>query len=198
MTLATLPVPHVRSVTRSLARWVSVTRSPFTGTIQTQDWGITGATWWEYEIEIALLTGRNGQRMSAFLAELGGAAGRFLFADPSIVNTTGVGTPLVKGAGQSGTSLITDGWSATGLLAGDFFSLGTDTGTRLYQITADVVPAAGNATIQFVPPLRSSPADNAPLQVTAPQVVLRPTATIPASIASANKYTFSFSAREAI
>lgn len=198
MTLATLPVPHVRSVTRSLARWVSVTRSPFTGTIQTQDWGITGATWWEYEIEIALLTGRNGQRMSAFLAQLGGMAGRFLFADPSIRNATGVGSPLVNGAGQTGTSLITDGWSTAGLLQGDFFSLGTDTSTRLYQVTKDVVPVAGAATIEFVPPLRSSPADNAALQVVAPQVVLRPTSTIPATIQRADKYTFSFSAREAI
>lgn len=195
MTVPVLPVSLVKSVARSLAATVAVTQSPFTGTRQVQDWG---GEWWQYDIEMALLQGRNGQRLSAFLAQLGGPRGTFLFTDPSIRNTVIGATPLVNGAGQSGNSLITDGWGATGLKAGDFFSLGADAATRLYQVTADVVPAGGAATVQFVPRLRSAPADNAPLTVVAPQVLLAATAPVPVQIYGADKYTVRFSAREAI
>ena len=160
-----------------------------------QDWG---GEWWLYDIEMALMQGRNGQRVAAFLAQLGGVRGTFLFADPSIRNTVVGATPLVNGGGQSGNSLVTDGWGSAGLKAGDFFSLGTDSATRLYQVTADVTPVAGAATVQFVPRLRSAPADNAPLAVVAPQVLLSLTAPVPVQIYGADKYTVRFSAREAI
>jgi hypothetical protein len=195
MTVPAFPVPLVRSVTRTLTSAVGVSTSPFTLTDQVQDWG---GERWAYEIEMAIIQGRNGQVLSAFLAQLGGARGTFLFADPSIRNTTGVGSPLVNGAGQSGNSLVTDGWTATGLKAGDFFSLGTDAATRLYQVTANVVPVAGAATIQFVPRLRSSPADNQALAVVTPQVLLRLTGPAPATVRGADIYQFTISAREAI
>ena len=195
MTVPAFPVPLVKSVSRRLATAVAATASPFTGTQQVQDWG---GEWWEYDIEMALLQGRNGQRLSAFLAQLGGQRGTFLCKDPSIRNTVLGASPLVNGAGQTGNSLATDGWGATGLLAGDFFGLGTDSGTQLYQVTADVTPVTGAATVQFVPRLRTPPADNAALVVAAPQVLLRLTGSVPAQIAGADKYTVRFSAREAI
>lgn len=195
MTVPVLPVPLVKSVTRSLVATVAVSQSAFTGSRQVQDWG---GEWWLYDIEMALMQGRNGQRLSAFLAQLGGPRGAFLFTDPSIRNTVIGATPLVNGAGQSGNSLVTDGWGATGLKAGDFFSLGTDSATRLYQVTTDVTPVAGAATVQFVPRLRSVPADNAPMAVVAPQVLLSLTAPVPVQIYGADKYTVRFSAREAI
>lgn len=195
MTVPVFPSTLIRSVSRKLATAVGASPSTFTGTEQVQDWG---GEWWEYEIEMAIVQGRNGQILSAFLAQLGGRRGTFLFADPSIRNTTGVGVPLVNGANQSGNSLVTDGWSATGLKAGDFFSLGTDATTRLYQVTANVAPVAGAATVQFVPRLRSSPADNAPLAVVLPQALLRPTGPVPATISGADRYQISLAAREAI
>lgn len=195
MTVPVLPVQLIRSVTRRLAVAAAATQSPFTGTQQVQDWG---GAWWEYDLEMGIMQGRNGRLMSAFLAALKGPVNPFLLTDTSIYNGTGLGTPLVNGAGQTGQTLITDGWSATGLKAGDFFQLGTDTQTRLYQLTADVVPSAGAATLQFVPALRTSPADNAALIVAAPQVLLRAKAAIPAPISGADIYRFSFAAREAI
>lgn len=195
MTVPTLPVQLIKSLTRTLGAAAAVTTSPFTGTQQVQDWG---GSWWEYEIEMAGQQGRNGRILSAFLASLRGPVGTFLLTDPSIYNATGVGTPLVNGANQSGNSLITDGWSATGLKNGDFFQLGTDVNTRLYQLTADVVPSGGAATLQVIPALRSSPADNAPLIIAAPQVLLRAKGPIPAAIGGADRYQISFSAREAI
>lgn len=194
MTLPTFPVNAVRQVSRRLARPAAVTSSPFSGVQNVQDWG---GAWWEYEIEMAVVDADDGRALSVFFDALGGPVGKFLFADPSIVNPTGLGTPLVDGAGQTGTSLDTDGWSA-GLRAGDFFSIGTDDPTRLYRVSADVVPSSGAATVNFFPALRSSPADNAALNVLSPTVMLRLTSPVPSVVQVGHLYQFSFTAREAL
>ena len=85
------------------------------------------------------------------------------------------------------------------LYVGEFFSLGDGSATRLYQLTADVVPDNnGVAFLDFVPRLRSSPVPDAPLQVRHPRVLLRSTGPVPANISVARHYTFSVQAREAI
>jgi len=76
------------------------------------------------------------------------------------------GTPLTNAAtAQSGTSLITDGWTgSTGLKKGDIFTIGDvyevnietkeSTGElRQFVVTADVNPSGGNMTISFLPEL---------------------------------------------
>lgn len=194
MSLPELPVALVARVARSKVSAVGVSTSPFTLSAQLQEWG---GEVWKYDITLAIHTGRNGKKVSAFFAALG-SAGLFLFRDPTIDNGSGYGTPLVNGAGQTGGSLITDGWGASGLQMGDFFSLGTDVSTRLHQLTADATPVGGAATLQFTPRLRSSPADNAPLQLANPKVVLRLVGAVPAEIQRADKYNFTFSAVEAI
>jgi hypothetical protein len=195
---AELPITRVTNVTRALqaaaASGPGVT-SAFTGTQQPQDWG---GRWWSYEIEFAVLQDADGRRLSAFFAALGGVAGTFTFRDPYIRNPVGLGAPSVNGAGQAGTTLVTDGWGARGMSAGDFFSLGSGTALRLHQLTADAVPVAGAATLQFVPALRASPADNAALNVVNPGVLLRASGPIPAQIGLADLYRFSLQAREAI
>lgn len=94
-------------------------------------------------------------------------------------HTTGTyaGAPLVNGAGQTGNSLITDGWTAssTGVLRrGDVFTLSGGTGANVVQsvnpesrvgtgdlaqfvVTADVnSDAAGAATIPIKPALAAT------------------------------------------
>ena len=195
MTAATFPTCIVGGVERSLRVAATAVQSPFTGTQQVQDWG---GEWWEYSIEVPLRTGADGRTLSAFMAALRGPVSPFLFSDPFIRQTGSYGTPLVNGAGQTGNTLVTDGWSSEGLKAGDFFSLGSDTDTRLYQLTADVTPTAGAATLQFVPALRSSPADNDALEVVSPKVLLRLTSPVPSQISAGALYRINFSAREAI
>ena len=192
-----LPLTLVRRMTRTLQAAVVVgpTTSPFTGTQQVQDWG---GRWWAYEIEFAQSQGHSARRMSGFLDWLAGGVNTFILRDPSILNPTGLGTPLVNGAGQTGTNLVTYGWTGTGLRAGDFFSLGTGSTLRLHRIIVDAPPTAGAATLQFVPALRYSPAANAALNVVNPGVLLRPTGTIPTMIDRVDKHAFSIQAREAI
>ena len=79
-------------------------------------------------------------------------------------------TPLVNGADQSGTSLITDAWSGAGpttrMKPGDCFTVvGLDV---LFRVTATVVSdGGGNATIAIEPPIvaGSSPDNNAALTI---------------------------------
>ncbi len=192
---AELPLTLLSRVRRQLAAASAVATSPFTGTQQVQDWG---GRWWVYEIEFSVTQGASARRLSVFLDALAGGVGTFTLRDPSIQNPSGLGSPLVNGAGQTGASLITDGWTGSGLRAGDFFSLGTGTGLRLHRMTADAVPSGGACTLQFVPALRSSPADNAALNVVNPGVLLRPQGVIPTEIGRVDKHAFTITAREAI
>ena len=193
-----LPLTLVQSLERRLVSATAVSASPFTGTEEVQDWG---GEWWDFAIEMARTTGRGGRRLSAFLAALGGPRGRFLFRDPTILQPGSTLAPLVAGGFQTGATLVTAGWPSFSapLLAGDFFSLGTDAQTRLHQLTADVVAGeAGMATLSFVPRLRTSPVDGSPLEIAAPAVVLRLTAPVPTRIGRADSFLFTLTAREAL
>jgi hypothetical protein len=101
------------------------------------------------------------------------------------------GTPLVNGANQSGTSLITDGWTSgsTTLNPGDRFTISgvykvNPSGNHVaytgnanlmqFVVTQTVSDTTGNMTVQIYPPLipsgqfqncSGSPADNAPITV---------------------------------
>jgi len=195
MAIPVLPLTLVASLERRLVTSVAEARSPFTGTSQIQDWG---ASWWEYQIEMAVTQGAKARRLSAFFTALGGLRGRFLFPDPSIEVPVVVGNPYVTEAQAAGASnLKTAGWGL-GLRAGDFFQLGSDAATRLYQVTADIVPLGSEAVINFVPPLRASVPAGALLGLSAPSVLLRLTAPVPTVIGRADQHRFTLSAREAL
>ena len=195
MAIPVLPLTLVASLERRLVTSVAEARSPFTGTSQIQDWG---ASWWEYQIEMAVTQGAKARRLSAFFTALGGLRGRFLFPDPSIEVPVVVGNPYVTEAQAAGASnLKTAGWGL-GLRAGDFFQLGSDAATRLYQVTADIVPLGSEAVINFVPPLRASVPAGALLGLSAPTVLLRLTAPVPTVIGRADQHRFTLSAREAL
>jgi hypothetical protein len=195
MPIPVLPLTLVSSLERRLVTSVAEARSPFTGTSQIQDWG---ASWWEYQIEMAVTQGAKARRLSAFFTALGGLRGRFLFPDPSIEVPVAVGNPYVTEAQVAGSSTLkTAGWGF-GLRAGDFFQLGSDAATRLYQVTADVVPLGSEAVINFVPPLRASVPAGALLGLSAPTVLLRLTAPVPTVIGRADQHRFTISAREAL
>ena len=194
MAIPVLPLTLVTSLERRLVTSVAEARSPFTGTSQIQDWG---ASWWEYQIEMAVTQGAKARRLSAFFAALGGLRGRFLFPDPSI-EVPAAGNPYVTEAQVAGASTLrTAGWGL-GLRAGDFVQLGSDVTTRLYQLTADVTPLGSEATLAFVPPLRASVPVGTLLGLETPSVLLRLTAPVPSVIGRADQHRFTISAREAL
>ena len=84
-------------------------------------------------------------------------------------NGAGGGPPLVNGPGQSGTSLMTYGWTAAAanrMKAGDCFTVvGTDV---LFRVTADASSdGSGLATLSITPPIvaGSSPTNSGALTI---------------------------------
>jgi hypothetical protein len=145
---------------------VGSSESPFSFSPQTYVWS---AERW-----LAMLTwGTMGQAdaddVEAFLLALNGREGSFLLGD--FLRTAPRGTwagqsPLVNGASQVGRTLAIDGLTPTTTTgkAGDWFQLGSGATSRLYRLTAPFTAnGSGQATLDFWPGLRGSPADNAPL-----------------------------------
>jgi len=146
-------------------------RSELDGTVQTL--ALPGDIW----VDVMTFTNvfnPNARILSAFLASLRGESGRFYLSPPGYVRAgIGTGSPLVKGAAQTGLSITIDGCtsSVTGwLLAGDYVQIGDE----LKMITADAnTDSGGNATLSFVPPIRVSPADNSAVITTAPKCIMK-------------------------
>ena len=104
--------------------------------------------------------------------ELGSTASAPLPTLGTAARTRGNGSAggaCVYGGGQSGTNLNTWNWqpNSVGMLKmGDYIAYDTALGRSLHVITADVQSDAyGRAMLTLEPPIRTTPADNAPLMV---------------------------------
>lgn len=138
---------------------VGVARSPFTHTIQVQEF--SGQSWGA-DVTFPDMTREEAENFNAFLLALCGQKGTFYLGDPLAKQPRGVGggNPRVNGANQTGNSVITDGWPAntTGLLLpGDYIQIGTGLHKCLTTVTSD---SSGNATIDIWPRLGISPAND--------------------------------------
>jgi hypothetical protein len=121
-----------------------------------------------------------------------------LFPQPAQVDP--VGSPLVNGGSQSGSSLICDGFLAGAMIpAGTMISFTKSSRIYLHMVTtAATASGAGAATLAIAPMLRVSPADNAALSIISPQVEgLIEGDTISWSVNSAGHYQIGFSLAEA-
>lgn len=125
---------------------------------------------WTGVLTIRPHVGATGRGLSAWLTSLQGRRGTFLLGDPAAdvplgSAATTPGTPVVDGAGQTGSAVDLRGLpvSATGyLLAGDYLQIGSAATARLHMALEDVDSDGGGlATATIWPSLRSSPADGA-------------------------------------
>ena len=151
--------------------------SPLTGATQTLE--LVGSRWMA-TYELPVMKRPEAEAWAAFLSRCNGLAGRFYAGDPAALTARGpaTGAPVVAGASQTGTALLTDGWTdaVTGiLLVGDYIAWETPSGWReLHKMVESAnSDGAGLATLQITPPIRESPADNAPLIVVSPTCVMR-------------------------
>lgn len=183
LTLPTISRTAPSFMTFSLQPNTARFESPLNRAVQTSE--LPGARWnaafgWQN------LSAADARILKAWLNQLSGMAGRFYLFDATHPTPSGsaAGTPLVKGAGQTGRTLITDGWTANQtalLLPGDYIGIGT----QLCVITALAASdATGTATLTFEPPLRSVPADNAAITIT------RPTCTMMLTSDTQDKFAF--------
>ena len=141
--------------------------SPFDLSVQTVE--KMGARWqcaaaWE------LLNDADSRKLFAFLASLRGRSGRFYFTPTFAASPLSsiTGSPLVNGAGQTGASLVVDGFTGT-IKTGDFFHFDTTAGRELKIVTED---RAGPGTLRFEPAIRIPPADNAQLVFSSPSCIM--------------------------
>lgn len=164
------PNPNYIKTTRiSLQQNILKTRSEFNNIEQVQRH--PNSELWGMEIDLRPLTPAEAAEIQAFMVKLQGSYGTFELGDQDRTSPRGVatGTPLVKGASQTGNELITDGWtnSTTNILrAGDYIEVEN----RLYMNLDDVnSDSSGNATLTISPALRASPADNAAITTENPK-----------------------------
>ena len=141
----------------------AITTSPFSGAAQVY---LHPSSWWEAEVTLPPMSRADAEEWIGTLTALYGTYGTFLMGDPDGTTARGIatGTPLVNGASQIGTSLVSDGWtvSQTGILKrGDYIQIGQ----FMYKILNDAnSDGSGNATFDVFPNLRGH-ANNAPIIV---------------------------------
>jgi len=181
MTIQTFPTLTRMAAPRSIEWRIEANTqtftSPLSGSVQTLE--LPGARW-GVSFVFEDLPEADSVKLETFLAKMRGQAGRcylYHFARPT-PRGVATGTPLVKGANQTGNTLVTDGWSnsITGiLLAGDFFGVNGE----LKQLVEDANSnGSGEATLVFESPLRAKPADNAALTTSKPTSVFRLTSSM--------------------
>lgn len=156
-------VGGISGVTITMVDVVGVGESPFTLSQETFE---HAGKRFEAAVQVGRMARAEAEQWVAFLATLRGRRGTFLMGDPigAVPRGVATGTPLVKGAAQTGDTLLTDGWtiSTTGILkTGDWIQLGTGSSSRLHKVLQDAnSDGSGNATLELWPGPRTAPADN--------------------------------------
>lgn len=119
--------PKPRSAKVTLKSSVAITESIFTFSTQKQ---VNAGQRWEIDLEFPPMTAAEAGDWIAFLAKMGGMEGTASVPDYDRPTARGTasGTALVKGASQTGNSIIIDGWTIniTSILkAGDLIQMGS-------------------------------------------------------------------------
>lgn len=140
--------------------------------------------------------------IQAFLLALRGGVGTFIAGDPYQAAPSGIatGTPVINGAGQTGYTLATTGWTAgqTGILkAGDYIQIGS---YNLHMVLQDANSnGSGQATFDIWPRIRTSPSNGSAVVINSPKCLFRLTdSNVGWAVDKESLYDFSLSAVEAI
>lgn len=144
--------------------------SPLTGYTQTAS---REGTRWILRLSFANLQSDERGVLKGFLAFMQGQVNRIEVGDHSYTGARGAlgGTPLVKGASQTGSQLITDGWPSSTLVlkAGDLISYDNGTNKELKMVTSDgTSDGSGDLTLNIAPEIHTSPANNASIETASP------------------------------
>ncbi|WP_284459680.1 hypothetical protein [Cupriavidus campinensis] len=145
--------------------------SPLNGSVQTVE--RPGARW-KITLEFPPKNERERGQLEAFLASIGGLAGRFTIW-PHGRPGNSMFAPLVNGSMTNFKMLPTKSWPASTLVlrAGDYLAVGGE----LKIVTADVTSSAGGlATVPVAPPFRNAPTNNAAITLDKPRTTMMLTA----------------------
>lgn len=218
MATITFPsTPKPQSMVWRLVQPAQTNISTWTGARQTLG---SNRGWWECDITMPpVVSEASARQWLSFIAQTQGQVNDFqIKVSPSeqannwagpftnlsldfingsyTANTTALASyPTVKGSGQTGRSLLTEGWkpSTTIMYAGQYVTINN----QLLRLTENIVSnAAGEATLTFAPPLRVSPANGNAVEFRNPYALMYVTEQINEPIEPGMIYGFSFTLRE--
>lgn len=146
---------------------------------------------WRMNLSYDNLDDAESRELEALYLKLNGMAGRVRCYDFGREPPVLLGAPVIKGANQMGTSVVTSGWtpSKTVLNLGDYIMIGDE----MKMVTAVTKSnAAGEATIEFAPHLRRPPADKSKISADAKAVFMLDSNTngVDRAPAFSNSFTF--------
>lgn len=195
--MATITFPSTPAPSGMSWRLVQPAQNNISGWTGARQVLASGRGWWECSVSLPPMVGEAAVApWRSFFAKMQGAANDFRLPVNEIAQSSSTATPLVNGGSQTGRSIVTDGWplSSTVLSAGMYITINN----QLLQLTADVVSnGSGQATISVAPAVRTSPADNAPIEFKNPYALMYMLEEPTVSVEPGLVYSTSFSAREA-
>lgn len=155
---------------------------------------------WTGEFTWSSRQGLEARTLSAQLQSLRGPIDDFRIVMPDNERLgTALGSGVVNGADQVGTSIVTDGWTANQTILleiGDYFEINGELKVATQRAASD---GAGNSTINFQPPIRKSPANNSAVITTDPKITMRLTAPLAThSLSAPIIHAISISAEEVV
>lgn len=200
--LALPTVTQIRNISFRQINAVAYEQSPFTFAGQAQ----AGAgQMWGADMMLPPMRRAEAVVWVAWLTSLRGQFGTFTMGDQMGATAIGSagGSPVVKGASQTGQDLNIDGAtvSQTGWLkAGDYIQLGSGATATLHQVLVDAdSDGSGDVTLTLWPSVRTAPADDAVVTVASAVGRWRLAGNETSwSVSEASLYGISFSAIEAI
>lgn len=141
--------------------------SPLNRSVQTVE---RPGTRWKVTLEFPPMDAIQSGRLQAFLASLGGMAGRFTLWPHGRPGASAY-APLVNGAMSNFKALPTKAWPASTLVlrAGDYLAVGGELKMVISDVTSD---SAGLATVPVAPAFRSAPANNAAITLNRPRATM--------------------------
>jgi len=140
--------------------------SPLSGTLRTES---RPGSRWQLSLTVQdLKTSITLGLIEAFLFRLNGAEHRAVVPDFGYLRVgPGSGSPVVNGAGQTGLTLATSGWSNSTLVlyAGDRIGV---SGQMIPLVANATSNGSGQVTLQLAHPIRTAPSSGASIETSAP------------------------------
>lgn len=172
----TPPASGHRQITWRMLDAVGVGESPYTFSQEVYE---HPGKRWACEVQIVPMKRADAAEWIAFLASLRGRRGTFYLSPPAEGSGRGAlsGTPLVKGAGQTGGTIVIDGCGTSvtnWVRKGDWLQFGSGSSSRLHMSLTDASSnGSGEVTLELWPGPRTAPGDNSAVVVSNPQGVFR-------------------------
>ena len=132
---------------------VAYSRSPFT--LAGQAHAYSGEAW-EADITLPPMNRDDAEQWIAFLISLRGQFGTFLLNDPTGTTARGTATSATITGSVGDRTVDCVVTSGKTLKAGDYFSLGSGTSTRLYKVIKDYTGTGATTDLEIWPALRAA------------------------------------------